>query len=71
MRRRLNLLALAVIAGGGTLLATPAPARATYFDARKIIFESCCTATNSFGQVIYRCCSTTGCAVSAQGCTKL
>jgi len=70
MRRRLNLLALAVIAGGGALLATPAPARATYFDARKI-FESCCTATDTFGKVIYRCCAPNGCAVTSLGCTKL
>ncbi|MFL5541845.1 MAG: hypothetical protein ACJ8J0_22855 [Longimicrobiaceae bacterium] len=70
MLRRLNLLALAVIAGGGALLATPAPARATYYDARKV-FESCCVATDTFGHVIYRCCWYTGCVVSAAGCTRL
>lgn len=70
MRRRLNLLALAVTAGGGALLATPAPARATYFDPRTV-FQSCCTASDSFGHVIYRCCSESGCMVTSLGCTKL
>ena len=61
MRRRLNLLALAVIAGGGGLLTTPAPVQATYFDPKLILTQSCCEAKNHLGTVIYRCCSETGC----------
>ena len=70
MRKRLNLLALAVIAGGGGLLTTPAPLRATYFDPKLILTQSCCEARNQFG-IVYRCCSDTGCVVTAQGCSKL
>lgn len=70
MRRRLNLLALAVVAAGGAVLARPAPLQATYLDPR-MIFQSCCEATSGFGQVIYRCCSATGCVVTAAGCSKL
>jgi len=69
MRKRLNLLALAVIAGGGGLLAAPAPLQATYYDP-KLLLQSCCEARSQYG-VIYRCCSETGCVVTAQGCTKL
>ena len=70
MRRRLNLLALAVIAGGGGLLAAPAPLQATYYDPKLLLTQSCCSATGPFG-VIYRCCSETGCVVTALGCSKL
>ena len=69
MRRRLNLFALAVIAGGGGLLAAPAPLQATYYDP-KLLIQSCCSATGPYG-VIYRCCSETGCVVTAMGCSKL
>jgi hypothetical protein len=68
--RRLNLLALAVISGGGSLLAAPAPLRATYYDPRRFLVESCCMATGPYG-VIYRCCSDTGCIVTAAGCSRL
>ena len=70
MRRRLNLLALAVIAAGGGLLAAPAPLKATYHDPKLVLFQSCCEAKNQFA-VIYRCCSETGCVVTAAGCSKL
>ena len=70
MRRRLNLLALAVAAAGGAVLARPAPLQATYHDPRAIL-QSCCTGTNSFGHEIYRCCTLTGCIVTAAGCRPL
>lgn len=69
MRRRLNLLALAVICGAGGLLAAPAPLQATY-RPRAFLVESCCMATGPYG-VIYRCCSETGCVVTAAGCSRL
>ena len=69
MRRRLNLLALAVIAGGGTLLAAPAPLHATYLDP-KLVLNSCCTAYNGW-RIIARCCSPTGCIITSGGCTSL
>ncbi|HEV7590779.1 MAG TPA: hypothetical protein VGO40_21900 [Longimicrobium sp.] len=70
MRRRLNLLALAVISGGGGLLAAPAPLQATYYDPKRIFVESCCDATGPYG-LIFHCCSETGCIVTARGCSKL
>lgn len=70
MRRRLNLLALAVVAAGGSMLARPAPLGATYFDPR-LLLQSCCEATGPFNTVIYRCCSMTGCVVTANGCAPL
>jgi hypothetical protein len=70
MRRRLNLLALAVIAAGGGLLVAPAPLEATYYDPRRLLVQSCCEAKNQFG-IIYSCCSDTGCVVTAAGCSKL
>ena len=70
MRRRLDLLALAVIAGGGGLLAAPAPLQATYHDPKLLVAQSCCEAKNQYG-IIYRCCSETGCVVTAQGCSRL
>jgi len=70
MRRRLNLLALAVIAGGGGLLAAPAPLQATYYDPKWFVVQSCCDATGPYG-IVYHCCSETGCIVTARGCTKL
>lgn len=71
MRRRLDLLALAVIAGGGGLLAAPAPLQATYFDPRKVLLQSCCEARGPNGQLIFRCCSETGCVVTEAGCSRL
>lgn len=70
MRRRLDLFAIAVIAGGGGLLAAPAPLQATYLDPKLVLTQSCCTAASPFG-IIYRCCSETGCVVTALGCSKL
>ena len=70
MRRRLNLLALAVVAAGGAVLARPASLRATYFDP-KLLLQSCCEAKNPFGTLIYRCCSYTGCVVNENGCGPL
>jgi hypothetical protein len=70
MRTRLDLLALAVIAVGGGLLAAPAPLQATYLDPKLILAQSCCDATNQYG-TIYHCCSETGCIVTARGCSKL
>jgi hypothetical protein len=71
MRTRLDLLALAVIAVGGGLLAAPAGLQATYLDPKLILMQSCCEAKNSTGGVIYRCCSDTGCVVNALGCSRL
>jgi hypothetical protein len=70
MRRRLNLLALAVVAIGGGVLARPAPLQATYLDP-KLILQSCCEARNGFGTLIYRCCTYSGCVVNAMGCAPL
>jgi hypothetical protein len=70
MRKRLNLLALAVVAAGGAMLARPASLGATYFDP-KLLLQSCCEASGPFGSVIYRCCSYTGCVVTARGCAPL
>jgi len=69
MRRRLDLLALAVIAGGGALLAAPAPLHATYLDP-KLVLTSCCSAYSGW-RVIVRCCSPNGCVITSGGCTSL
>lgn len=69
MRRRLNLLALAVLAAGATSLARPARLQATYWDPKQLL-QSCCEAKSNYG-TIYRCCSYTGCVVTAQGCSAL
>ena len=70
MRRRLNLLALAVVAVGGAVLARPARLEATYHDP-KLLLQSCCEAINQYNQTIYRCCTYTGCVVTAAGCAPL
>jgi hypothetical protein len=70
MRRRLNLLALAVISGGGGLLAVPSPLGATYLAPKLFQVESCCDATGPYG-IIYHCCAETGCIVTARGCSRL
>jgi len=69
MRRRLNLLALAVLAAGATSLARPARLQATYWDPKQLL-QSCCEARSNTS-IIYRCCSYTGCVVTAQGCGSL
>jgi hypothetical protein len=69
MRRRLNLLAFAVIAGGAALLGTPAPARATYRDPRLVLL-SCCSAWDGWSRIT-RCCGYNGCVITASGCTAL
>jgi hypothetical protein len=70
MRTRLDLLALAVFAVGGGLLAAPARLQATYLDPKLILTQSCCDARGPYG-IIYHCCSETGCMVTAMGCSKL
>ena len=70
MRRRLNLFAAAVVAVGGAVLARPTPARATYIDP-KLLLQSCCEASNQFGITIYRCCTYSGCVITAAGCAPL
>jgi hypothetical protein len=70
MRTRLDLLALAVIAVGGGLLAAPAGLQATYLDPKLILMQSCCDARGPYG-TIFHCCSETGCVVTALGCSKL
>ena len=70
MRRRLNLLALAVVAAGGAILARPASLGATYVDP-KLLLQSCCEAIGPFGTTIYRCCSVNGCVVTMHGCAPL
>ena len=69
MRKRLNLLALAVVAVGAGVLARPARLEATYVDP-KLVLQSCCEAKGPFG-IIYRCCTYTGCFVNANGCAPL
>lgn len=70
MRRRLNLLAFAVIASGGGLLSRPASLEATYFDPRAVLFQSCCTAWDGW-HIAARCCAPTGCVITAAGCSRL
>ena len=70
MRRRFNLLAVAVIAGGGGLLAAPARLQATYLDPKLLLIESCCEVRTQFGTMI-RCCSETGCVATKLGCYRL
>ena len=70
MRRRLNLLAVAVISAGSGLLAAPAPLQATYLAPKLFQVESCCDAIGPYG-IIYHCCSDTGCIVTSRGCSKL
>ena len=68
MRKRINLLALLVIAAGGAVFARPAPAGATYYNPWTAGESgSCCSATNVFGRVVVQCCSATGCTINTQG----
>lgn len=67
MRKRINLLALLVIAGGGALVGRPTPASATYYNPWTM-GQSCCAAYDVFGGVVQRCCSSTGCLITAGKC---
>lgn len=67
MRKRINLLALLVIAAGGAVVARPAPAGATYHNPWRVP-ESCCRAFDTFGNVVTSCCSTGGCLITAGRC---
>ncbi|HEU4562505.1 MAG TPA: hypothetical protein VFS20_32040 [Longimicrobium sp.] len=66
MRKRINLLALLVIAAGGAVFARPEPANATYYNPWTG-GQSCCSATNVFGRVVVQCCSPMGCSINTQG----
>jgi hypothetical protein len=59
MNRRLNLLAVAVILGGASLLTAPLTAHATYLDPFRVAVDgvSYCCSTGTTA----RCCSMTGC----------
>jgi hypothetical protein len=59
MNRRLNLLAVAVILGGASLLGGPRAAHATYYDPYRLVADGvtyCCRTGDNV-----RCCSSTGC----------
>ena len=73
MRKRINLLALLVIAAGGAVATRPVAASATYYNPwTSGAGESCCRAYNVFGRVVQECCSPTGCAINTQGrCTPV
>lgn len=72
MRKRINLLALLVIAGGGALLGHPTPASATMAPGTSIgeQFGSCCYKYDGTVRVAY-CCSVGGCAITAVRCAPL
>ena len=70
MRKRINLLALLVIAGGGAVFARPAPASATYLNPLGTV-ESCCSLYDGYGRLILRCCSSSGCYVTRYMCMPL
>jgi hypothetical protein len=65
--RIVNLAALAVIVGGGAVLARPAPASATYIDPWGGGGGStyCCASQDAY------CCSRTGCSTVAGVCIPL
>lgn len=68
MRKRINLLALVVIAAGAAVVARPAPAEATYYNPwTGGSGESCCSAISVFGRVLVQCCSPNGCTINTQG----
>jgi cytochrome c oxidase assembly factor CtaG len=67
MRKRINLLALLVIAAGAAVFARPAPAEATYYNPWQPP-SSCCVARDAYGSVISQCCSAGGCMVTAGKC---
>ncbi|HYH82454.1 MAG TPA: hypothetical protein VEX86_21865 [Longimicrobium sp.] len=71
MAKRINLLALLVIAAGGAVLARPAPASATYYDPWRTHIESCCTAYDGWGRTVQQCCSNNGCYITKGLCTPL
>jgi hypothetical protein len=65
MRTRIRLLALAVVATGGGILASPRAAHATYSPPPPTLY-CCCEVSN--GACVTRCCSTRGCTVTGNGC---
>jgi len=70
MRRRINLLALLVIAAGGAAIAGPTPASATYLNPWTNT-ESCCKAFDGWGRVVQQCCSNSGCYITYGRCLPL
>jgi hypothetical protein len=68
MRKRINLLALLVIAGGGAVFARPASA--TYISPLGTV-ESCCSMYDGYGRLILRCCSASGCYITRYMCMPL
>lgn len=72
MRKRINLLALLVIAAGGALVARPTPASATLAPGTTVgeLFGSCCWASIN-GVRVSQCCSLTGCAINKGACIPL
>lgn len=68
MAKRINLLALLVIAAGGAVFARPASA--TYINPLGTV-ESCCTLYDGYGRIIARCCSSSGCMITKYMCLPL
>lgn len=70
MRSRIRLLALAVVAIGGSTLASPRAAHATYAPPPMLDAPAqyCCCEVNSLNMCGNRCCSPRGCTVTANGC---
>lgn len=64
MRNRIRLLALAVVAIGGGILASPRAAHATYRPPPTLY--CCCEMVG--GDCVTRCCSTRGCTSNGNGC---
>lgn len=64
MRNRIRILAMAVVAAGGAVLATPTPAEATYKPPPP---QACCCMMVD-GRCVTKCCFAIGCTVNADGC---
>jgi hypothetical protein len=68
MRRRINLLALVVVAAGGSIMSRPAPASATYYNPVTQNL-SCCSAVSINGTRIAGCCGAGGCYIKFGICS--
>jgi hypothetical protein len=69
MRKRLNALALAVIAAGTADLALARPAHALIEEPKLSVY--CCGVYDELGHLISRCCYRSGCQVNATGCVAV
>ena len=70
MRNRIRLLALAVVAIGGSTLAAPRAADATLAPPLEEPLYCCCE-VNSINRCGNKCCSPRGCTITASGCLTL